>query len=273
MMRFTASLCLVFCTSCGMGISVNNDAAQAEVEFSDLMPNTMLRKENSSQLSLSQTAAFGGDLETFSGYVGDPSTSATVIPDDPYRRHDWIEIECGLSGSLTKRISECALISESSTFDGPKYGTSAETLWQLVYRKNLGSSWFEIWLDTRTKLFWTSVKTNVVNNVPVTLMQLSWSDAIQTCVDGDDIVHGELSEVLWRLPTVQDFQMASIDGFFELYNLHNVGDLKWFWTSTSVDSSDAYVVLQSSKLRNVSGWGKSNLSYVMCVGRYSGGDL
>ena len=72
--------------------------------------------------------------------------------------------DCGSSGTLEERITNCGTLNGNKAFyDGKKYGQSGEGDWKLVTRITVSSVAYEVWRDERTKLLWSDRMTNTYN--------------------------------------------------------------------------------------------------------------
>ncbi len=267
---------------CG-GLGLNAEAIEETVEFADLLPSTMLRNAGGTQLSLKEAAKLGANLSASSNYVEDPS--ALSITDTPSIYYSWSSFECGLSGTLEERIANCAEASDESTWDGTKYGTGAESLWQRVYRRQVDDGMgntvdYDIWYDSRTKLLWTSIFYKFYSADPIGPpvlpadglygRRMTWSEASSECAAGGaDDVFGGINNVSWRLPSISDFQLANIDGLFWVYRVNYPDDIGSLWTASSEDNSNSYIVYGGTKLRSFYSYPNTTLTYAICVGRYS----
>ncbi len=281
---------LVLLAGCG-GTGLNGDSVSdpvsdggefvcpAEKEFVDLMPSTMLHSGDNTQKSMRVVADAGAALPT--GYV----TTNTAITDEPSVLPDNSNpADCGLTGTIQQRVDNCASSSNVSFWEGEKYGTGAEANWKLVFRTMDGagdlslSVQHDVWIDLRTQKLWTSkIAEDPDGNggaFSYDFIGTSWSVAQDYCSSallpafgGIDLV-GE--SVSWYMPSLQDFQLVNIDGFYWLYKIADIDNLD-LWTSTLDFSGKAYKLLFGTLLRNFetepSMIGPYNF---ICVGNYSG---
>lgn len=78
-------------------------------------------------------------------------------------RTSWSNTECGLTGTITNRISNCRSVLGSETlWKGSLKGNAGQTDWDLVTRKRdstTPSKTYEVWKDSSTGLLWSSLIT------------------------------------------------------------------------------------------------------------------
>lgn len=156
-------------------------------------------------------------------------------------------VDCGASGALAARISDCLVQNPTTaTWEGTTQGAHSETAWHLVSRQGANK---EVWQDARTGLLWSSKvslgdnwcmasgnmeatdPSGYCNNVTYqpdypTLArsycaeELGLDSAIGTETWGTgtyDAAKGGMGansspSVQWRLPTIQDYYQAALDG-------------------------------------------------------------
>lgn len=88
---------------------------------------------------------------------GSSSSSVTFVD-----RSTWAGQSCGLTGSISERIKDCAkhsIIGSESTWDGTIKGNAGQGIWKLVTRtgdNDLSGRGREVWRDERTGLIWSS---------------------------------------------------------------------------------------------------------------------
>lgn len=145
-------------------------------------------------------------------------------------------IDCGLGETLviSQRISDCAGKNQTRATWNGVLGNAGEATWRLVAR----SGTLEVWLDTRTRLLWSPVVAttnwceaagnNLQEDGPIVNCQELGK--VSSCVG--KVILG-LSNVVWRLPTRNDYLQADIDGL--RYVLPTAGSAG-SWTAT-LDSS------------------------------------
>jgi hypothetical protein len=172
--------------------------------------------------------------------------------------------KCGLSGSLSARISNCknhSAIGNGATWDGAVKANAGQGVWKLVTRTGSieNDRGREVWLDERTQLLWSSLvsvnlnwcKASGSNQIagnpaasddPNNLCDLSITNsgyqaksgpAVSACFeDGglnftssdaniDNKGKGKLDlssspKVAWRLPTINDYMQADVDGIYNV---------------------------------------------------------
>lgn len=108
---------------------------------------------------------------------------------------------CGKEGSLEDRIKSCNFSKDSFV---------------LVVRDEKGT---EIYKDTKSGLIWSDRLPGDFNHY----------GSQKAC--GDDVAELQiLKDVKWRLPSINEFEMAASHGMKESLSRMNY----WFWTSTPV---------------------------------------
>lgn len=154
-------------------------------------------------------------------------------------------MDCGLGTTFTgveQRIADCAQKnSELAQWDGTRFGAAGEGTWNLV-SKNATK---EIWQDGRTGMIWSYVL-----NAPVNWCMASGnseSETTETIIDCTAIgglqsvcAKASLEEtganVVWRLPTRNDFLQADLNGIRFVLKKENreLG----LWTATIRSASE-----------------------------------
>ncbi|NBW99264.1 hypothetical protein EBR03_06800, partial [bacterium] len=180
---------------------------------------------------------------------------------------------CGTSGTIEERVSDCDSKNGNKAFySGKNYGQSGEGDWKLVTRTSGG---YEVWRDERTKLIWSDSLSSGYNwcqaagyssNSDTTSVtgyncqageggSLQPSTPLSVCADAsllaglngistyetpssEDERKGNLSvsSVKWRLPTIEDWQLANVNGIRKV--LPNMD--AWFWSASSYSSYVSY---------------------------------
>jgi len=222
--------------------------------------------------------------------------------------------DCGSSGSLEQRISDCSTQNGNKAFyDGKNYGQSGEGDWKLVTRITVSGTSFEVWRDERTKLIWSDRMSSTYNwyrasgyaSTDNSTSNTGGYDArpgsgtgcsgtacqpnppVSVCVDAslittlsgyqpfttpssEDKAKGNLTysstpSVIWRLPTVEDWELANINGVRKV--LPNLDYAFWTASSSSLDTHYAwYFGADHGVIDGVYGPRYTNYS-VRCVGR------
>lgn len=155
---------------------------------------------------------------------------------------------CGnvlLLGSINNRIKNCEdnnneTEKKRAIWDGGENGAAGEALWKLVY--NNDSTGYELWLDTRTGLVWTDVLAMKGNWCMATGNDQDPESAnskvdCSSARQGEEFckelnVSGLGSNIVWRVPTRNDYLQADLDGIRFIFKAQNLPT----WTAT-VDSS------------------------------------
>ncbi len=203
---------------------------------------------------------------------------------------------CGTNQStVAARIAHCASQNPTrSTWDGPTNGNAGQGVWKLVTY----NATHEVWRDERTTLLWSdnlgttnwcrasgssgggpygqvdpsNYCDNVANQNQVTPESWCTEDPGLNTPGTYDSMKGGMRfaatggspSVVWRLPTVYDYQMANIDGF--RFPLPNMGFD--FWSASVLSNNrgrgwyfEGNGASFDSDGRNVGGYS------VRCVGR------
>lgn len=223
---------------------------------------------------------------------------------------------CGLSGSIAERINECATANSASTpWFGESQGKGAEAIWKLVTRDGVS---IEVWQDRRTGLLWSTLVTMTLNWCKASgslsvggtnscipgggLQDISPKSACaengslapalsETWTSGASVyssskgLMGLLSnnaKVLWRLPTLADYQQANIDGIrFVMPDMGKVGGSRTptdtstgflgtpEWTATMLSNNHDYAFTFNAiyGTSNSTGLSRAVSAPVRCVGR------
>jgi hypothetical protein len=229
--------------------------------FVAFMASQMHRDRSTPQNTLAQELALGtaavqstyrqvpSIMKDDDGYVGGSVTYA-LRPATP----------CGTTQStVSARIADCAAQNPTrSTWDGPTNGNAGQGVWKLVTY----NSTHEVWRDERTTLLWSdhlgttnwcrasgssgggpygqvdpfNYCDNVANQNQVTPESWCTEDPGLNTPGTYDSMKGGMRfaatgtspSVVWRLPTVFDYQMANIDGI--CFALPNMGF--YFWSAS-----------------------------------------
>jgi hypothetical protein len=294
-----------------------------------LFKSNMLRDPSAPQRDQSQEAIGGTGAYTNddTGYRAVPKIGKdNIFYADVVDRNNWDTCEptgtvsggtspckCGLSGSLSARISDCkehSVIGAGATWDGAVKANAGQGVWKLVTRTDSieNSMGREVWLDERTQLLWSSlVSTNLnwckasgsnqiagnpaASDDPNNLCDLSITNsgyqaksgpAVSACFeDGglnftssdaniDNKGKGMLDlssspKVAWRLPTINDYMQADVDGLIHVLSDWNSINEKEL--SSTVQYKDIWVFDSAweghmKKIRR-----DSIGHFVRCVGR------
>jgi len=206
----------------------------------------------------------------------------------------WSSGECGLSGNIFSRISNCNR--QWQAMVGSRDGGG---LWSLVSRQDMSGTKYEIWRDNKTGLVWSddmgwgdhcaAAGDNASNgwcesNYPITEsvcaetgFAQSFSGNIRGLSGGVyDARKGGMgltsttNPVLWRLPTLKDYMEAYANGMaFVLPNLN-----KGFWTASVAPTGNSFAlnffVYGNGEVSVASldrDYGDLNYIHIRCVGR------
>lgn len=214
-------------------------------------------------------------------------------------RSTWGKTTCGRTqNSIEARITDCKKqLGALAEWDGTLKGNAGQGLWKLVTRSGPGK---EIWRDERTGLLWSSLVSEGTNWCKASGNTQSHSTA--TCEPGSENqtkppisycaeVEGVVSEVsgesyskgtyspakgglgkkttpsvIWRLPTIYDFQQANINGI--RFVMPDTGAAGGYEQSSSVYSYFRDYAWQFHSSNGVIGYSsRLNLDRVRCVGR------
>jgi len=208
---------------------------------------------------------------------------------------------CGTSGTIEERISNCSSANGNKAFySGKNYGQSGEGDWKLVTRTSGG---YEVWRDERTKLIWSDTLSGSYNwcqaagyssNSDTTSVtgyncqagaegSLQPATPISVCADaslleelngvstyetpsGEDEPKGNLSvsSVKWRLPTIEDWKLADVNGIRKVLPNMDAG----FWSASSVSGSVHYAWIFYGDDGGILDSDRSDVGLsVRCVGR------
>ncbi|NDC24701.1 MAG: hypothetical protein EBZ49_11330 [Proteobacteria bacterium] len=177
---------------------------------------------------------------------------------------------CGTSGTIEERVSDCDSKNGNKAFySGKNYGQSGEGDWKLVTRTSGG---YEVWRDERTKLIWSDTLSSGYNwcqaagyssNSDTTNMtgyncqagaegSLQPATPISVCADASllEELNGvstyatpssenepkgnlSVSSVKWRLPTLEDWKLADVNGIRKVLPNMDAG----FWSASSLSDS------------------------------------
>lgn len=87
----------------------------------------------------------------------------------PVNRTGWSTTECGTTGSIQTRASNCTTVfnalGSGAIWIGERHGNAGQTTWQLITRRwsSSLSRAFEVWQDTATGLIWSSRVSGGIN--------------------------------------------------------------------------------------------------------------
>jgi hypothetical protein len=290
--------------SSGSGSSVPGAGGGVLGSFADFMASMLHRDKTSAQVTLKAELAQGvaalpagyrkvprigndilptaGDDEGYTGgsvtYALRPATS------------------CGTNQStVAARIADCAAQNPTrSTWDGPTNGNAGQGVWKLVTY----NSTHEVWRDERTTLLWSdrlgttnwcrasgssgggpfaevdqyNYCDNVANQNQVTPESWCTEDPGLDTPGAYDSMKGGMRfaatgtspSVVWRLPTIYDYQMASIDGI--RFTLPNMVFL--FWSASVYSFNRIFAWYFGGDVGTFSLVTRVNGGYsVRCVGR------
>lgn len=145
---------------------------------------------------------------------------------------------CGVGtfASINERIKDCiSSNSNSSEWNGEKNGSAGESKWQLVMRSSDNK---EIWLDSRTGMVWSDLIQTDTAKIFNWCKASGNTQANKGSVDceniGEQVNLCDLADkldgqIVWRLPTRNDFLQADINGLrFVLKKETDTG----LWTAT-----------------------------------------
>ncbi|HXH73491.1 MAG TPA: hypothetical protein VNJ08_00900 [Bacteriovoracaceae bacterium] len=129
---------------------------------------------------------------------------------------------CGTGGELTAgidaRIADCdAKNGTHAIWNGNLYGAAGESTWKLIAFTAGGK---EIWHDLRTGMVWSDiVATSNWCKASGNKQTSTTTSAIDCSVTGEDLsfcsganIEGLAGNVVWRLPTRNDYLQADING-------------------------------------------------------------
>lgn len=143
-------------------------------------------------------------------------------------------VSCGTRPelSLQGKITDCAEKNkEKAIWEATLFGASGEADWKLVARDSFG---LEIWIDMRTNMLWADASSGsnwceAAGNTEEACSTLLGSFDKRTCQN-----IAKLTNIVWRLPTRNDFLQADLDGIrFVLPTNSEAG----FWTATMDSAS------------------------------------
>lgn len=208
-------------------------------------------------------------------------------------------VTCGDTGSIEARTSDCATKNTNKAFySGKNYGQSGEGDWKLVTRTSSG---YEVWRDERTKLLWSDTLSQGYNWCQAAGYSSSSSTTSKTgyecqagggglqpatpvsaCADASLLSNlngvttyetpsaenerkGNLSvsDVKWRLPTIEDWQLANVNGIRKV--LPNIDF--FFWSASSLSDGVSYAWYFYGFYGNIVNIDRNIDISVRCVGR------
>ncbi|MEX0799568.1 MAG: hypothetical protein WD025_08985 [Bacteriovoracaceae bacterium] len=150
-------------------------------------------------------------------------------------------------------------------WNGKSNGSSGEGMWELVIKRS-GKS---LWQDMSTGLLWSPPSTN-----PVTWSLASGNGASEDIIcDGENDITSERlnflgmtpEEVVWRLPTRNDFLQADING--SRFVIAEKDDNTVFWTANYIkDETQAWAIQLNKGVLKALPDTASTLMNVRCVG-------
>lgn len=222
-------------------------------------------------------------------------------------------VNCGVTQDrILDRIADCATKNSStSTWDGTNKGNGGFGVWKLVTRILVSTASKEVWQDQRTGLLWSSVVGSMNMNyckasgaawtgdtycAPGSAYQTAspvsvcaedtglspavtgenWSTGIYNEAKGKMGKIGSSSSpsVIWRLPTINDFSQANINGIrFVMPDMIYSGGGGAEWSATLSVTQTAPTVLKNYAYRFtgsnglISSTARTSSAPVRCVGR------
>jgi hypothetical protein len=167
-------------------------------------------------------------------------------------------IECGLSGSIPRRIREC---NSFRNYDGSFFSLPdglPESAWDEAMRSNRwalvmrmgGASGSAFWKDLVGGLIWSSPLGE----------WMGWEEAAEKCRDLPFLGQS------WALPSGDDYRGAERRGIRNVLQMRDDGSDYW-WTSSEVDDSNAKDFSGFNGLVNDRGVPKEVPTAVRCVSR------
>lgn len=133
----------------------------------------------------------------------------------------------GVNKTLGERISDCAQKNGSKAiWEASLYGAAGESDWKLVHR-NINR--YEVWIDLRTNMVWADASDGARWCKAAGNTEDRCKDDLDSAADRICKTVAGIDNVIWRLPTRNDFLQADLDGMrFVLPNNTERG----FWTAT-----------------------------------------
>lgn len=178
--------------------------------------------------------------------------------------------------SVNARINDCeAKNGTSARWDGYIYGAAGEGSWRLVSLLENGK---EIWLDERTNMVWSDLMTVNAQN------KFNWCKAsgneqgatvdmivdCQSLADAESVCHGNQTEnigsqIVWRLPTRNDYLQADLDGLRFALRVIN-GETLWTATMKAGVAGRNEAWIYNPKEGTLASSLLTNEVYVRCIG-------
>ena len=263
--------------------------------FNTLINSGIARNSATTPITLDQEAVT--DNNAYPGYRLVPDQSLDSVPNTPILAPNKI-CGMGMP-TLAQAISNCKVTSSPNTWDGTTSGIAGEATWKLVMAYQAGGvngnacsggsgSCTYIWQDQRTGLIWSDVINNV-NWCMASGNTQNWSaagaagpsvsdcdvlnpSAVSLCAEAAGLTlppsandaRGALTRtsairVVWRLPTISDYQLAEYDGIYG-----PTGGVGQLWTSTPVAGGTS--ALTALPMSNISTTPHQNTIQARCVG-------
>lgn len=177
--------------------------------------------------------------------------------------------------NVTERIADCLTKNpNNAVWDGEKYGAAGEGTWKLVSKSSASK---EIWLDTTTGMVWSYLITNGTTSA------FNWckasgnsqgatsTEAVDCAKESQNIsvCSGQFFEetdknVIWRLPTRNDFLQADLDGL--RFVLTRESDVLWTATMRAVSEKRTEAWVYSSADGTLSFANLKTEHQVRCIG-------
>ena len=226
-----------------------SNCTQTTAEISKLFRSQQYRIKGEKQLS---------NYDVNANIIAGKEDSYREIPNQEYD-HDFnvtrvaeIAKDCGNADTLKglkNRIADCSAKNSPNNFwSGTKNGISGEGDWQLAYKSGNKI----VWQDLSTGLLWSSQ-----------INKANWREA-SGVVEGNFLCSeikffGE-GEVLWRLPTRNEFLLADINGSRFVLNELNFD----YWSASSEDKNNvAWAINQENGV--LTAHSKDKELFVRCV--------
>ncbi len=222
------------------------------------------------------------------------------VTDAGVLRLNW-NSTCGLTGTITNRIFDCATKYDfNASWTGSTKANAGQGTWRLVTRTgnvSVDGIYREVWRDDRTGLLWSSVVSKTLNwcqaagvhttdvsNIcnlgtyqtqpsgPTLALSACYEGVTQTSTDTkiDVLAKGKTPtnplSVKWRIPTLYDYEVADYNGIrYVMPDMASHGTIEWTGTTRSTDLSKAWVYDSRTGLSDVRARTDATV-VVRCVG-------
>lgn len=171
--------------------------------------------------------------------------------------------------TIQARIDDCDQKNQGNnlahTWSGHDLGMSGEGRWELVSYSSIP--------DEKDKSVWRDLSTGLLWSPP--LPEKSWDYASGNVSEPEQICNGandtankdyflgiQADEVIWRLPTRNDYLQADLNG--ARFVLSSPDDTRIFWTANIANDAEAWVIQQRTGI--LSKLNQNSPAAIRCVG-------